>query len=146
MGWQPLNFVTLHLCHMRRVTLRSVRSKRSYRKRSELGLVGCFGHCCFFAQWRQEDLLDLIWGRDPSGHPGECVCPSQLQPFMSVCFASPALGLTLEKSVSSSWGPHLCFWQVFSRADIRIRSPVLLTRWLRSKDMVMDTRGTGVTA
>lgn len=38
-------------------------------------------------------------GGGPPEHSGECVCPSQPQPFMSVCLASPALGLTLAKSV-----------------------------------------------
>lgn len=135
----------LHLCHVRRVTLRSVRSKRSYRKRARLGLVGCFGHCCFFAQWGQEDRLEFIWGRGPPGHPGECMCPSQPQPFMSVCLASPALGLTLAKSVppgdpifvslaSLLWGRHQD-WE-----------PCVTDGRLSSTDMVMDTRGTGVTA
>lgn len=97
--WQPLSFVMLHLHHVGRVTLRSVSSERSYRKRAGLGVVGCSGHCDFFAWWGKENKLDLSYPKGSLKHPRGYLHHAVPQPFMPACRGSRALGLTLQRQV-----------------------------------------------
>lgn len=77
----------LHLAVWERGTLRSVSSKRSYRKRVELGVVGSSGallfHCSVVAEEKASPL------KHPCGEV--CLHPSGLQAFIACvpCFPSP---------------------------------------------------------